>query len=128
MADTYLSGMHSGEGRRTLAEALLALFRQWELKEAEQARLLGIEEIESLWQGTALPNERNVLERAGLLLAIERALNKQFGEQPLMHERWITFPNIWLKGYTPLQRMLEGIEGIRQVHDLLEHHPSSGDA
>lgn len=128
MADTYLSGMHSEEGRRALAEALLALFRQWGLEEAEQAKLLGIEEMESLWQGAALPNQTNVLERAGLLLAIERALKQHFGEQPLMQERWITFPNIWLKGQTPLQRMLEGIAGIRQAHDLLEHHPPSDDA
>jgi len=123
MADTYLSGMHTEEGRRALAEVLLALFRQWELSEADQARLLGMEEVASLWQGAALPSETGVLERAGLLLAIDRALKLQFAEQPLMQERWISFPNIWLKGRAPLQKMLEGMEGIRQVHDLFKHPP-----
>jgi hypothetical protein len=123
MADTYLSGMHTEEGRRALAEVLLALFRQWELDEADQARLLAMEEVASLWQGAALPSETNVLERAGMLLAIDRALKQQFADQPLMQERWISFPNIWLQGRAPLQRMLEGMEGIREVHELFKHHP-----
>jgi hypothetical protein len=128
MADTYLSGMHSEEGRRALAEAVLALFREWELDEGEQARLLGVAEVASLWQGAALPNESIVLERTGLLLAIDRTLKQQFAEQPLMQERWVTFPNIWLKGRTPIQTMLEGTEGIRQVYELFEHHPQGGEA
>ncbi len=121
MTDTYLSGIHSEEGRRALAEALLAMFRQWELEESDQAKLLGMKEVASLWQGGALPNETVVLERAGLLFAIGRALKERFAEQPLMQERWISFPNIWLQGRVPLQRMLEGIEGIREVHGLFEH-------
>lgn len=125
MAETYLSGMHSEEGRRALAEALLAVFRQWEVAEADQARLLGMAEVESLWQGAALPNETNVLERAGLLLAIHRSLRQQFTEHPLMQERWVSFPNIWLKGHSPLQKMLEGLGGIREVRDLLESPPPS---
>jgi len=121
MADTYLSDMDSVEGRRALAEVLLALFRQWELDEADQAKLLGLEEIDSLWQGAALPNRENVLERAGLILAISRALKKQFADQPVMEERWIRLPNIWLQGRAPLQRMLESDEGIHEVHGLFKH-------
>jgi len=123
MAETYLSGMHTEEGRRAIAEALLAMFRKWELEKSDQAKLLGMDELESLWQGAALPNETSVLERAGLLLAIDRALQKQFAEQPLMQERWVSFPNIWLKGRKPLEIMLKGMEGIREVHDLFEHPP-----
>jgi len=123
MAETYLSGMHTEEGRRAIAEALLAMFRRWELEQSDQAKLLGMDELESLWQGAALPNETGVLERAGLLLAIDRALQKQFAEQPLMQERWVSFPNIWLKGRTPLEIMLKGMEGLREVHDLFEHPP-----
>lgn len=123
MADTYLSGMHSEEGRRAVAESLLAMFRQWELDEAEQASLLGMKEIQPLWQGSALPNETVILERAGLLLAIGRALRQQFADEPLMQERWISLPNIWLQGRAPLRVMLEGDEGIRTVHDLFKHQP-----
>jgi hypothetical protein len=126
MAATYLSGMHSEEGRRALADALLAMFRQWDLEEADQAGLLGMNEVDTLWQGAALPNETTVLERAGMLLAIGRALKKQFAEEPLMQANWINFPNIWLQGRVPLQRMLEGDEGIREVYALFEH-PSPGE-
>lgn len=123
MTDTYLAGIHSEEGRRALAEVLLALFRQWELDEGDQARLLGLAEVASLWQGAALPNEANVLERAGMLLAIDRALKQQFADQPLKQEQWIGSRNIWLQGHAPLQRMREGMEGIRQVYELFVHHP-----
>jgi hypothetical protein len=121
MAETYLTGMHSEEGRRALAESLLALLRQWGVEETGQAKLLGMEEVDSLWQGAPLPNQTDVLERVGLLLAIGRALQQQFEEEPLMAERWVSFPNIWLKGRTPLERMLEGLEGIREVHALFKH-------
>ncbi len=120
--ETYLSGMHSKEGRRALAEVLLALLRQWELEDTAQAQLLGMDEVESLWQGAALPNETKVLERAGMLLAIDRALKLQFVEQPLIQHRWVSMPNIWLKGRAPLEKMLEGIEGFREVYELFEHH------
>lgn len=121
MGQTYLSGVHTEEGRRALAEVLLALFRRWEIEESDQASLLGIGEVTSLWEGAALPNETEVLERAGLLLAIERALQKQFVDKPEIAERWVSMPNIWLQGRPPLQKMLEGIEGIRQIHDRLPH-------
>jgi len=119
MAQTFLTQLHSEEGRRALTEVLLALFRQWELEEQDQAALLGLAEVASLWRGEPLPDEAEVLERAGLLLAISRALQAQFAAQPQMGERWVTLPNIWLQGRAPLTRMLEGLEGIRQIHDLL---------
>jgi hypothetical protein len=112
--------MHSEEGRRALAESLLALFRRWALEEHEQARLLGLKEVDALWQGAPLPNEAAVLERAGHLLAIDRALARQFAEQPLMRERWMSFPSVVFDGQTPLAHMLEGVDGIRQVREQLE--------
>lgn len=74
-----------------------------------------------------MPSETKVLERAGMLLAIDRALKHQFDEQPLMQQRWISSPNIWLKGRAPIEKMLEGFEGIRDVYELFEHH-SLGEA
>lgn len=120
MAETYLSGLHSVEARRALAEVLLALFRQWGIHELNQAELLGMEEVKSLWQGEALPNRMSVLERAGLLLAIDRMLKQQFEEDPQMRDRWVEFPNMAFGGSSPLQRMLGGIEGIREVYELLK--------
>lgn len=120
MAETYLSGLHSVEARRALAEVVLALFRHWGIHELNQAELLGMAEVKSLWEGAALPNRMSVLERAGLLLAIDRMLKQQFTEDPLMRDKWVEFPNVALDGRSPLQKMLEGIEGIREVHDLLQ--------
>lgn len=120
MAETYLSGLHSVEARRALAEVLLALFRRWGVHELNQAELLGMAEVKSLWQGEAVPNTTSVLERAGLLLAIDRMLKQLFADEPLLRDKWVEFPSIALDGDSPLQVMLEGIEGIRRVHALLE--------
>ncbi len=120
MSETYLSGMETAEGRRALAEVILAMFRRWGVEASQQAKLLGVEEVETLWHGGALPDNAGVLERAGMLLAIDRHLGKKFADQPLMRERWVSFPNIWLQGRSPLQKMLEGIEGLREVHLLIE--------
>jgi hypothetical protein len=120
MTETYLSGLHSAEARRALAEVLLVLFRNWGIHELNQAQLLGMAEVKSLWEGAALPNTTSVLERAGMLLAIDRMLKQQFVEEPLMRDRWVEFPNAALDGNSPLQVMLEGAEGIRRVHALLE--------
>lgn len=120
MSETYLSGMETKEGRRALAEVLLAMFRNWDIEPPRQAVLLGMDEVNSLWEGAALPDKTSVLERAGHLLAIDRQLAKKYADQPLMRERWVSFPNIWLKGRSPIEKMLEGIEGIREVRALIE--------
>ena len=120
MAGTYVSGLHSAEARRALAEVLLALFRHWGIHELNQAELLGMAEVKSLWEGGAVPNTTSVLERAGLLLAIDRMLKQLFTEEPLMRDKWVEFPNVALGGSSPLKVMLEGAEGIRRVHALLE--------
>ncbi len=120
MSETYLSGMDTAEGRRALAEVVLAMFRHWGIEPEQQAALLGMEEVDSLWEGAALPNKTSVLERTGQLLAIDRQLAKKYADQPLMRERWVSFPNIWLKGRSPLEKMLEGIEGIGEVRALIE--------
>ncbi len=120
MSETYLSGMDTDEGRRALAEAVLALLREWGIEPRQQAQLLGMDEVTSLWEGAALPNRAMVLERAGLLLAIGRQLAKKYAEQPLMREQWVSAPNIWLRGSSPLQKMLESTEGIKGVLELIE--------
>lgn len=120
MSETYLSGMETSEGRRALAETLLALFRNWGIELPRQAELLGMEEVNSLWEGAALPNNTSVLERAGLLLAIDRQLSRKYVDQPLLKEQWVNAPNIWLRGSSPLDKMVKGVEGVREVLALIE--------
>lgn len=120
MSETWLSGMDTEEGRRALAEVVLAVFRHWGVETPQQAELLGVEEVTSLWEGAELPNRSNVLERAGLLLAIDRHLKIKYADQPLMQEQWVSAPNIWLRGRSPLEKMLKGVGEIREVLELIE--------
>lgn len=120
MGETVLSGLQTPEARRAVAEALLALFRRWGVGEARQSALLGLETLEPLWAGEPLPQRREVLERAGHLLAVDRRLQVLFPDDPVLREDWAGFPNSALDGRSPLAVTEEGLAGNRAIRDLLE--------
>ena len=63
-----------------------------------------------------------MLERVGHLLAIDRALLKQYPYRSGYRDRWVTIPSDSFNGESPLQIMLtRGIEGIREIQEHLEY-------
>lgn len=124
MQKTWLPEIKDAESRRALAVAILALFASWQLHEVNQAALLGMQDIASLRDGEPLPDDAEVMERAGHLLAIGRALRKAFPNQLSQRTHWISSPHVKLFGATPLQYMLAGDkETIRQIRAIAEHAP-----
>lgn len=124
MQKTWLPEVKDEETRLALAVTVLALFASWQLHEVNQAALLGIKDVKSLHAGAPLPEDTEVLERAGHLLAIGRALRKAFPKQLSQRTQWISSPHEKLFGATPLQYMLAGdVETIRQIRELAEHAP-----
>ena len=124
MQKTWLPEVRDEETRLALAVAILALFTSWQLHEVNQAALLGIRDVSSLRAGEPLPEDEAVLERAGHLLAIGRALRSAFPNQLSPRTHWISSPNDNLFGATPLQYMLAGdVETIRKIRALAEHIP-----
>lgn len=118
---TWLPEVRDPETRRALAESLVDLFRRWQLREADQAALLGLEDVTSLTLGAPLPDTPEALERAGHLLAIGRALKRRYPYQPLLRDRWINEPQAVFMFESPLDIMLsKGGEGIRLVRASLE--------
>ncbi len=121
MTETLLPQLETPEARRAAVEAVLALFARWRLHEVNQAELLGVAAINKLKSTGIAALDASVLKRAGNLLAIGRALKKNYSYQPVARDQWIMKPQKQLKGETPLAIMLlKGDEGIRIIRELAE--------
>jgi hypothetical protein len=120
MTRTLLPELHSPATRQALAEAILSVLDGWGIHPAKQAELLGMTDVASLKQGQALPDDPGVLERAGHLLAIERALKQLYPDDPASRHASLMLPLAELGGQPPLLVMLGGVDGIKQVRALLE--------
>jgi hypothetical protein len=120
MTDTLLPQLEDPEAREAVAEALMALFTRWGLHEVNQAQLLGLASVYEL-KRKIVTADSNTMERAGYLLAVDRALLKQFPLQSGKRDRWIFTGNARLGGLTPFAVMLEkGVPGIVLIKNLVE--------
>jgi len=120
MTRTLLPELHSPETRQALAGAVLAVLDGWGIHPAKQAALLGLTDMAPLKQGQPLPDEPSVLERAGHLLGIERALKRLYPDDPASRHASLMLPLAELGGQPPLLVMLGGVDGIKRVRALLE--------
>jgi hypothetical protein len=121
MSQTFLPQLNSIENRKLIAEILVELFKQWELHELNQAELLGLKSMAKLKHGNPLPDTGHILERAGHLLAIHRALIKLYPTQENKRNQWITRANLEFNHTTPLKIMLEEeLDGIKKVREFVE--------
>lgn len=120
MAETLLPQLEDPEARKAVAEALMVLFARWGLHEVNQAQLLDLPSVYEL-KRKIVDAGSDTMERAGYLLAVDRALLKQFPSQPGKRDRWIFSGNAQLGGLTPLAVMLEkGVPGIILIKKLVE--------
>ena len=120
MSKSLLPELQDPEARIAVAEALLALFERWRLHEVNQAQLLGLKSVKGLKQ-KIVQAETETMERAGHLLAIDRALRQRTAGQVEREQNWIIIPNDYLSGLTPLSIMLEdGLKGIMSIRDMAE--------
>lgn len=119
MTETFLPELHTAEARKAVAETLLALFQRWGLHEAKQAELLAVDDISPLRRGDPLPERPETLERAGLILAIDRALQRLYPDDSLLRDGWVVFPNSAFGGLSPLTVMLGGLDGLHRVRRVL---------
>ena len=118
MTRTLLPEVRNPETRQALAEAAFGVLAGWGVAPSIQAELLGL--TAPLSQGEPLPDDPDVLERAGHLLGIERALKRRYPDDPAARHAWLMLPVPELGGQPPLRVMLDGAEGIRRARSLLE--------
>ena len=123
--------MHSledNETRKKLASMLMKLFDHWKLNQKAQTNLLGISELsrstlDKYRKGTSpLSKSRDMLDRAGYLLAIHRALCLLYPKNSTILYSWVNRSNGALDNFTPLEIMQsQGIIGIARVARYLDH-------
>jgi hypothetical protein len=116
--ETLVPGLKSKEAREALAAAAIAALDRWAVPRDQQAVLLGLSDVGSLRQGAPLPDNVEVLARAGHLLAIDRALRRYHAERE--RDAWLLLSCCEFGGRSPLALMLTGVEGLEKVRKLLE--------
>lgn len=119
MSETYLPDLHTPEARQAVAELVLDLFERWALEDETQSELLGVPDLAPYRAGAPLPDEADVLARAGHLLAVDRLLEQRYPDDARTRDRWPAVPSPVFSGLVPLALMLQGLDGIKQVHDVL---------
>ncbi|MDZ4297362.1 MAG: MbcA/ParS/Xre antitoxin family protein [Moraxellaceae bacterium] len=126
LSDVSSIELQSVASRRTHASALMRLFDHWQLSKNEQLALLGLtkgshERLIGLRSGQPLPNNLDMLDRAGHLFSIHKSLRILFPHDREIVYCWIKYPNNTFDGQTPLEVMLkERFVGILRVRMYLE--------
>jgi hypothetical protein len=113
--------------RRDIARVLAALFEKWTLPTEAQLALLGMspESRKVLAQyrrgERPLPNNRDVLDRAGYLMGIHKGLRLLFPEDESLRYSWVHRRNQILGGRTPLEVMLDdGLVGLARIARFID--------
>jgi hypothetical protein len=116
----------SREGRVALAKMIMRLFELWKISAQDQTVLLGLSEngrmsIMRYRKGAPLADSRDLLDRAGNLLAIHRSLRLLFPRNKDLGYKWISTPNRALEGKSPLEIIRhDGFLGLLIVRRYLD--------
>jgi hypothetical protein len=113
--------------RKKLAVMLMKLFEHWELDQRSQLNLLGMSEqsrsaLDKYRKGeTPLPKSRDILDRAGYLLAIHKALRLLYPKNREICYSWVNRRNQAFNNLTPLEVMqTQGVLGAARVSRYLD--------
>ncbi|MBI1395044.1 MAG: DUF2384 domain-containing protein [Betaproteobacteria bacterium] len=117
--------LRSRDARVSLARMITRLFDHWQITAAEQAALLGLSPdnrstLARYRRGEPLADSRDLLDRAGHLLGIHKALRILFPQDRDLAYRWISTPNRLL-GARPVDIVIErGFEGLLALRRYLD--------
>jgi hypothetical protein len=117
----------SQEDMLKLTAMIMQLMTHWELDQSTQLSLLGLSKSSrgslSKYSGgkSALTKSIDVLDRAGYLLAIHKALRLLYPKNRDIVYSWIKLRNNAFDNYTPLEVIqAEGIIGLAKVARYLD--------
>lgn len=116
----------SRDERVILARAVSKLFALWDLPAADQLTLLGLNEsnriaLQRYAKGEALAANRDLLERAGHLLGIHKALKLLYPHNDEIVSGWMSSPNAKFDGATPVDVVRRfGFAGLLMVRGTLD--------
>jgi len=115
------------EERGCLAVAIVRTLDDWGIGAAEQVTLIGLpektkpREITRYRNGTALPEDRDIIQRCQHIIGIHHALQLIFAHNPQFPGLWVTDPkNRHFNGSAVDVMLREGVDGMARVRRLLE--------
>jgi hypothetical protein len=114
------------DDRSRISKMLITLFDHWRLPTADQLGLLGASKenrglLTRYRRGEPLANDRDKLERAGILLGIHKSLRLLFPQNRELAYAWMTTPNRAFDGRTPVRLIDEqGMIGLYTVRTYLD--------
>lgn len=115
------------EQRGRLAKMCMRLLEIWNLDRRQQATMLGVSvktrsTLHKFAQGSPLPDQRDILDRAGHLMGIAKSLELLFPHNPELVAAWATTPDAALGGRTPYEIVeADGLAGLRDVRAYLDY-------
>lgn len=119
--------MADPEARKKLAIMLMKLFVHWKLDQSAQLNLLGMSEnsrsaLDKYRKGESpLPKSRDMLDRAGYLLAIHKALRILYPKNKDICYSWVNLRNKAFDNLTPLDVIQsQGVLGAARVARYLD--------
>ncbi|HKQ81271.1 MAG TPA: antitoxin Xre/MbcA/ParS toxin-binding domain-containing protein [Steroidobacteraceae bacterium] len=120
------SRSRSREDRVVLARAVSKLFALWELSAGDQLSLLGLSEtnriaLQRYAKGEALAANRDLLERVGHLLGIQKSLKLLYPHNAEIVNGWMSSPNSKFDGASPVEIVRKfGFAGLLMVRGTLD--------
>lgn len=109
--------------RAALARMVHNAFEHWGLCTSERAAALGVTPDHPAINGAApLPPDKNVLDRAGHLLAVHAALRVLFQANRELAYQWMRTENRAFNGASPIASIeRHGLAGLLMIRSYLEH-------
>jgi hypothetical protein len=112
--------------RSELAKMVMNLFEHWGLSSEIQLSLLGLSTsnrsaLTRYRKGDPLASNRDLLERAGILLGIHKSLRLLFPHNRELAYGWMTQPNRSFEGMAPADAISKwGFTGLLMVRAYLD--------
>ncbi len=112
--------------RSEQARMVMTLFTHWQLSTEDQLALLGLSTanrgaLTRYRKGEPLAPNRDLLERAGILLGIHKSLRLLFPHNRELVYAWMTRPNRAFEGMSPAETIKQwGFTGLLMVRAYLD--------
>lgn len=112
--------------RSELAKMLMNLFAHWNLSTEDQLALLGLSPtnraaLTRYRKGAPLAQNRDLLDRVGILLGIHKSLRLLFPHNRDLVYAWMTQPNKAFEGMPPTETIKKwGFSGLYMVRAYLD--------
>jgi len=112
--------------RSKITPMLLTMFDLWQLSSEEKLAALGLATdnraaLTRYKKGESISASRDMMDRAGNLLAIHKALRLLFPQNPELAYGWMKTRNRAFQGKTPIETIFElGFPGLLYVRSYLD--------